>query len=1311
MVVGLLFAAAIAAPPTEPRAFQWRTHSLLNQSEHGILVKASSKKPLRLKCPEGIAPPQRQAVIRSSGKPAALASGPWSEAVLKDGYWYFPAPPFLSSIWLIGTSKCTVESLSSSVNGSGLARLEYLADDEKTLMQWVSDSAILSPKQLTWLQESNGTEEWRSRYMTIRPAGPHPTGRLKLDGDTLFDGSQWMSAPEGIQLTLPPHQRHTINAVFLGPRNAACIYLDHVAHCKSNDPDELWTLENGLPKLEEKRWNGLSQSKPHKWIITTGKTPQELDVDGPVLLQVSRFFPQNYMWRGSVHGSVYPPAEVNPQGITVETPQIWESVPPLNAEGLYMMEPVDSIKTIDSAWYELTSLNAIESDTDPFKWLDENGNFSIWIPKNTPDQKCSIRLHNRTHSIVLTESKVHRFIWLNDVPPIELPKLDGCTGLLRIGDPPRHLPTPTLRRRYHEMPVEGLYFSTHAEQKSWFRFAHSPETNRATLRLEQRSGRAHQVEIQYLPQHTERIVDDLGEVWRRPLSLQLDEGWDGLMVYSLTPTRARLSQPSVGESIPIPNDLRFPEMPANPSNIHTLTLQVQQSQTDEVRVRLLEKRAQMFAKLGELQLAQLDMQMANKLRQEDIPLFADLQSQRFSDVLYPYSDWRPVIDDWIEDSEDTPLPIDLLKLAAEDQPLKVAERLSELGRDSRYWWRKAILSGALMSRDNALNAYQQSIQYDALTPQSHSFFWPLRTLSHDAPIYIRPKGITVYRGQWPNENGPNQSNPQAALFAEVFPEQQRRVLVPDKNLIIPPQANEEILALHCRPKSSRGQWGRCAIDIATVDGLERFSVEGEIWGQTRTFSLPPSEKVRFVSVPDSNGLLMEIRIPQSDSQNNRVAWQLKENRPVAFSVLGPTVLRLDTWSFDSIDSLLTVTIESDTDTQVHPKELVGSQHHNVLISEQGIVTVTLKSNHPIRIKPFIRVSNGGQLPPPELIDASEETTGIFMTDTRDSKNQILAPSARPMETNHAARLRLSSNWTPSEPHSHRLGWTHFQRISSATRWWSAGIQAHQYVNAFPVVQGGPFVLDTHAGFDWLHNQGAYQFWLIGDANAGVSLSEPLAAREKLTMTARADRWWRAQLQTIARLKAQQYAQLATHPEPYISTVDSEYWRTHPYQLQPEAEIRFIPSPWVRLQWKAGLKTNAPGGESTVDQVYGTAMLNIGAPQRWLRLYSDIEQRRTDSNRITQQQTQQYGIMMHAGHWIRTDRLIEGRLSFETNPIDEEWVVQTQFAMVKSQNRLSAIRPTQLAMRHAMNWGFDDANNRYWGIIPPSDSVEFEEGLD
>ena len=85
--------------------------------------------------------------------------------------------------------------------------------------------------------------------------------------------------------------------------------------------------------------------------------------------------------------------------------------------------------------------------------------------------------------------------------------------------------------------------------------------------------------------------------------------------------------------------------------------------------------------------------------------------------------------------------------------------------------------------------------------------------------------------------------------------------------------------------------------------------------------------------------------------------------------------------------------------------------------------------------------------------------------------------------------------------------------------------------------------------------------------------------------------------------------------------------------------------------------------------------------------------------------------MHAGHWIRTDRLIEGRLSFETNPIDEEWVVQTQFAMVKSQNRLSAIRPTQLAMRHAMNWGFDDANNRYWGIIPPSDSVEFEEGLD
>ena len=123
------------------------------------------------------------------------------------------------------------------------------------------------------------------------------------------------------------------------------------------------------------------------------------------------------------------------------------------------------------------------------------------------------------------------------------------------------------------------------------------------------------------------------------------------------------------------------------------------------------------------------------------------------------------------------------------------------------------------------------------------------------------------------------------------------------------------------------------------------------------------------------------------------------------------------------------------------------------------------------------------------------------------------------------------------------------------------------------------------------------------------------------------------------------------------------------------------------------------------------MLNIGAPQRWMRLYIDFEQRQADSNRITQQQTQQYGAIMHAGHWIRRDHLLEGRLSFETTPLDEEWVIQTQIALIKSPNSLNAIRPTQLAMRHAMSWGFDDANNRYWGIAPPSESVELDEGPD
>ena len=204
------------------------------------------------------------------------------------------------------------------------------------------------------------------------------------------------------------------------------------------------------------------------------------------------------------------------------------------------------------------------------------------------------------------------------------------------------------------MPEEGLYFTANAAQKSWLRFTHPPSTSRASLRLEQRSGRAHQIEFEYLPQHSQQIVDDTGQAWRRPISLQLDEGWDGLMVHSPSPTRARLSQPSTVEPTSDVDGLILLEMDASPSSIHSLTLRIQKSQSVDERIRTLEKRAQMLANLGETQLALLDMRLADKLRGESVPLFEGLRSQQISEVLYPYSDWRPVIDDWMEDTQKTP---------------------------------------------------------------------------------------------------------------------------------------------------------------------------------------------------------------------------------------------------------------------------------------------------------------------------------------------------------------------------------------------------------------------------------------------------------------------------------------------------------------------------------------------------------------------------------------------------------------------------------------------------------------------------------
>ena len=277
------------------------------------MIKASSKTELRLACPNRTSPPTRQAVIRSSDlfahrahrRRLPQAHGERHRTSTATGR-RLPKAPILSSIWLIDAADCEVQALSARVGSTGFARLEHAAADEKELMNWLDESSFLSPNQLDWLHNASDIAEWRSRYLSIRPAGPHPTGRISQPGLTDFEGDIWISASDQYTLTLPPHQRHDIRAVFLGPRTAACIYLDQNAHCRSNEPAEQWLINDNEPTLDIKRWQGLSQSKTHRWTVMTGETSQELSIDGPALLKISSIFPTKLSVEGERSGCRVP---------------------------------------------------------------------------------------------------------------------------------------------------------------------------------------------------------------------------------------------------------------------------------------------------------------------------------------------------------------------------------------------------------------------------------------------------------------------------------------------------------------------------------------------------------------------------------------------------------------------------------------------------------------------------------------------------------------------------------------------------------------------------------------------------------------------------------------------------------------------------------------------------------------------------------------------------------------------------------------------------------------------------------------------
>lgn len=1306
MVVLLLSSAW--AIPTQPLIYEWKPLVIDAQDKEAQIIRVASNTQIRALC-EGTPskPPSREAIIRDDERAVALVSGAWSEAIQHDDGWYFPTPPIKSASWVFRSNNCTFEGLGDRASSSGFARLEEGAVNESEFYLWAKQAAVFSPKQFLWLDDS-AASTWWSRYLTLRPIGPHPSGNSHSVTADLKTEDGLFYSEDGLEWLPQKNQRHSIRTLFLGNRDIGCLYLDDTPYCQEVVAEENWSFSDGIPELKSSQYDGLTISKPIRWSVLSDDVPHSISIDGPLLYQITSAYPNNYHQSSPLQSSVYPPSKISPLGVKAPEQRPWTSLDSINTDAYWVMEAIDVQSENTAIWVELdllqrwSRLRGIQSSDIP--WLDKNKQFSIWIPHQS-NSTCTLSLDAQIYTSIMSETRVHRFSWLSEKNPANLPALDGCQGKLRIESGQDNFPNPVLRRRYHELSNRGVYFLTKDDQPTWLRFSHPQEVEKAMLQLERRGGPSEVLFINYLPNNTENIVGDDGKSWRRPISLLLEPGWDGLLLKGPNPSLVRVSQQQEPEEEP--EEFSF-EMPtASLEGLRELSQNIYLSQSDTDRVWSLERRALMLATLGEPQLALLDARLALLLGGEEQTNTRLLYSRQIDQWLYPLQSWRPRNDDWVRNSVEAPLTEDALQSAQNNDYIQVAEEMTEANLDARIWWRKSILSGQELSRSQALNAYIQQLEYSQDYSPNAPFFWPLRTLSYDTSIHIRPLGIQLYRGPLPDPSSPGRSDIGEALYEDSFPKERRRTLTSDGILLMPPQEQPLELLLHCRPKSSQKNQGECEISIQEIDGEEQWELTSNIWGETAQITLPPSQYVRSIHANNTEGLITEVLLPEAKKEDGTM-WELAANRPITFHVLGPTVLKVLMWSFDEMETQIQINQKGAEGNTSEFINVVGAQQKHIVVPQNGPVEIYLQSQDKVRLKVKVRDSKGGALDAPKEADIPPKSV-VFITNPTPKTQRALPHPARPLTPPYAQRIRMRSGWSPNLYNFHSVQLEHFQKVPDAQRWWSAGLNFHQYIESVPIERMGPLSFETQLGLDWKMAKGPINYWLIADAEGGVTLSEPAAAQENLSLTLRADRWWNMYTQGLFRLSLHQYKQWGNHPGSYRSIVDNIYRQSHPLQLQPELEVRFIPSPWLRIQWQSGVWTNSEFAEDRIiDHWYGRVKLNYGSPHRWGRIYTSVDRRYIDLERSDNRTELLWGSFFHTSIWKNGLYLLEGRLQWDSIPSEEEWIIQTQIFVSRSPSGLGVIRPTRIAMRHSTEWGYDDSVNKRWRIPHPEEDSIFNE---
>src|SRR5690606_15560887 len=110
--------------------------------------------------------------------------------------------------------------------------------------------------------------------------------------------------------------------------------------------------------------------------------------------------------------------------------------------------------------------------------------------------------------------------------------------------------------------------------------------------------------------------------------------------------------------------------------------------------------------------------------------------------------------------------------------------------------------------------------------------------------------------------------------------------------------------------------------------------------------------------PD-DGVRAEVRVPREVAvRRDRTAWWVNGGAAASFDVLGPTVLRLETWRPRGGDARLTVTLRGARGTSTHEATVGPEGDVRLPVDAVGPVEVTVRPSAGLWLVPSLRVPRG-----------------------------------------------------------------------------------------------------------------------------------------------------------------------------------------------------------------------------------------------------------------------------------------------------------------------------------------------------------------